>query len=101
LGKYVSRAKFDSFLSEQIGQVQGTILHLGCGPKSYQAWTPAREVLVDIHLYPLLNACVDAHQLPFTNNSFDGVLIEEMLEHCQTPYQVIDEVRRVLKPDMR
>lgn len=42
---------------------------------------------------------VDAHYLPFENNSFDCVVLAEVLEHVYSPYRVLEEVRRVLAPD--
>ncbi|MDZ4871160.1 MAG: hypothetical protein CLLPBCKN_000548 [Chroococcidiopsis cubana SAG 39.79] len=41
----------------------------------------------------------DAHSLPFADNSFDGVVIQAVLEHVVDPYQCVAEVHRVLKPE--
>lgn len=40
----------------------------------------------------------DAHNLPFADNSFDGVVIQAVLEHVVDPYRCVAEVHRVLKP---
>jgi len=42
---------------------------------------------------------VDAHYLPFESNSFDCVVLTEVLEHVYSPYRVLEEMHRVLAPD--
>jgi len=39
----------------------------------------------------------DAHDIPFENSSFDGVIIQAVLEHVVDPYRCVDEIYRVLK----
>jgi ubiquinone/menaquinone biosynthesis C-methylase UbiE len=39
---------------------------------------------------------VDVHYLPFEDNSFDTVILTEVLEHVYSPYRVLEEVHRVL-----
>lgn len=39
----------------------------------------------------------DALHLPFQDNSFDGAFLCWFLEHVQTPIEILEEVRRVLK----
>ena len=41
---------------------------------------------------------VDAHVLPFPDDSFDGVMSLAVLEHVHNPYRVVQEVARVLRP---
>lgn len=41
----------------------------------------------------------DAHNLPFGNNTFDGIFCLETLEHIENPNIVINEIHRVLKDD--
>lgn len=40
----------------------------------------------------------DAHSLPIKDESFDYVLILDVLEHVQNPEMVLQEVKRILKP---
>lgn len=35
----------------------------------------------------------------FLNNTFDNVLLADVIEHLETPVRAIDELRRVLKPN--
>ncbi len=39
----------------------------------------------------------DAHNIPFANASFDGVIIQAVLEHVADPSQCVEEIYRVLK----
>lgn len=45
----------------------------------------------------LINA--DATKLPFTNNTFDKVVMSEVLEHVQNEKKTLNEAYRVLKPE--
>jgi Methylase involved in ubiquinone/menaquinone biosynthesis len=36
--------------------------------------------------------------LPFQDDTFDGVVLTEVLEHCTDPVGAVNQVRRVLKP---
>jgi ubiquinone/menaquinone biosynthesis C-methylase UbiE len=60
-------------------------------------------VAVDFHAsraYANLNVDIDAdiHQLPLRNESFDGVLCIEVLEHVPDPWRAVSELHRVLQP---
>jgi len=56
-------------------------------------------VNLDIGLFSNVDVVGDGHHLPFLNNSFDGVIIEVVLEHIREPERVISEIHRVLKRD--
>ena len=38
------------------------------------------------------------HRLPFSNNTFDAVLCLHVIEHLKKPFNLLAEIRRVLKP---
>jgi SAM-dependent methyltransferase len=61
---------------------------------------PAIELIgTDIYATDHTHLLCDAHQLPFKDASFDGILIQAVLEHVLEPQTVVDEVHRVLKPN--
>lgn len=41
---------------------------------------------------------MDIDRLPFSSGEFDGVLLDNVLEHIKSPKSLIEEVYRVLKP---
>lgn len=40
----------------------------------------------------------DAHKLPFEDKTFDVVILSEVISHVQNPDEVLQEIKRVLKP---
>jgi len=49
---------------------------------------------------PLLNLNVESHELPFQNESFDAVVLAEVIEHFTSdPVRHLQKIRRVLKKD--
>jgi ubiquinone/menaquinone biosynthesis C-methylase UbiE len=87
-------------------KLKGTLLDLGCGSQPYRQYLKgvARYVGLD---YPLTRECLthkvkpevhgDARTLPFADQSFDGVLCSQVLEHVDRPDTVVQEMSRVLK----
>jgi len=41
----------------------------------------------------------DAHDLPFKDETYDGVIVQFVLEHVLDPVRCVAEIHRVLKPD--
>lgn len=41
----------------------------------------------------------DAHDLPFGDGSFDGVIAQAVLEHVVDPFRCVSEIERVLAPE--
>jgi SAM-dependent methyltransferase len=60
---------------------------------------PAIEMVAsDVSFGPLTALVCDAHDIPFESETFDGVVVQAVLEHVVDPYRCIEEIRRVLKP---
>ena len=58
----------------------------------------ARIVETDIVVGPRTRLVCDAHDLPFEDGVFDGVIIQAVLEHVLDPYRCVEEIYRVLQP---
>ncbi|MBV9803780.1 MAG: class I SAM-dependent methyltransferase [Solirubrobacterales bacterium] len=54
---------------------------------------------VDAALGPRTSIVCDAHDLPFRDSCFDGVVCQAVLEHVLDPVRVVSEIHRVLVPD--
>jgi SAM-dependent methyltransferase len=50
----------------------------------------------DASLGPRVMLVCDAHDLPFADQAFDGVIAQAVLEHTLDPYRCVEEMRRVL-----
>ena len=52
---------------------------------------------LDIYISNEVTVIADAHYLPFSEKSFDLVIIQAVLEHVLNPQKVVSEIHRVLK----
>lgn len=85
----------------------GRLLDLGCGfVPLYGVYRDLVEsnICVDwpntLHTSPHLDAIVNLNErLPFRDESFDTVLLTDVLEHIAEPLQLMQEIGRVLRVD--
>jgi SAM-dependent methyltransferase len=97
---YKSLKKNSSLLS-------GKILDFGCGSKPYQhLFSNATEYIgVDYEIegrtenLDKIDFFYDGKKIPFEDNSFDGILCTEVLEHVFNIDELLTELHRVLKPN--
>lgn len=52
----------------------------------------------DVAFAERTNFICDAHDLPFKDETFDGVIAQAVLEHVLDPWRCASEIHRVLKP---
>jgi len=67
------------------------------GDVNPHAFTALQE-FADKEGLPLTTKIVDAQRLPFTENSFDGVLALELIEHIDSVPDFAREILRVMRP---
>lgn len=61
---------------------------------------PALDILEgDVSMGPRTQIIFDAHNLPFNDSSFQGVIIQAVIEHVLDPYRCVMEIYRVLDDD--
>src|SRR5258708_25114 len=53
----------------------------------------------DVSFGPRTKLVCDAHNIPFEDKSFDGVIVQGVLEYVVDPSQCVEEIHRVLKED--
>jgi SAM-dependent methyltransferase len=85
--------------------LQGRVIDIGCGIGDFLTY---RQATVGVDINPAnVDWCrsqgLDAHLmkedvLPFVDDSFDGAVLDNVLEHIADPRALIFEIRRVLHP---
>lgn len=85
--------------------LEDRVLEVGCGIGDFLVFR-RQTTGVDINPYNI-NYCrnqgLDAHLIegeryPFAESTFDGVLIDNVLEHLVDPAPTLSEIQRVLRP---
>lgn len=78
-------------LTERVMRVE-----LGCGESS-----AGGTIGVDLRATPATCLISDVRRTPFASHTVDEVYSYCVLEHLRNPYELLDEVVRILKPDGR
>jgi len=87
--------------------LKGKLLDFGCGSKPYEKlFINSNEYIgVDYKIegrtenIDKIDYFYDGKKIPFENNTFDGILCTEVLEHVFNIDEVLEELNRVLKPN--
>lgn len=95
--KRFSRYLFSRCMHPKVLVIGGSIL--GKGIKVIVDNPNIELIETDVCFGPRTTLICDAHSLPFADNSFDGVIIQAVLEHVVDPWQCVEEIHRVLKDD--
>jgi len=77
--------------------IGGSTIGAGLGP--YLRDPAFRFVESDIYFGPRTGLICDAHDIPFADESFDGVIIQAVIEYMVVPERGVGEIHRILKPD--
>jgi SAM-dependent methyltransferase len=72
---------------------------IGNGVDSLYDSERLRLLAFDIVASEHVQLIADAHQIPLISGCVDAVIVQAVLEHVLNPWQVVEEVHRVLKPD--
>jgi SAM-dependent methyltransferase len=78
----------------------GRTLEIGGGSGNLKAFAP-EVVTTDILFAPWLDAVADAQRLPFAGESFDNIVLFDVLHHIEAPLLFLTEAERVLLPGGR
>lgn len=104
---FIGKAYRDVFLYKLISRnfkKEDLVLDFGCGIGDYLEY---RDKTVGVDINPkLVDLCktngfnaylIESEQLPFDNETFDAVLMDNVLEHLENPSNSLIEINRVLK----
>jgi SAM-dependent methyltransferase len=89
------------YLDRHADRIGGRLLDVGAGERPYEPWYGPRcshAVSTDVAPHDGLSTRSMAEALPFADDSFDVVLLTEVLEHVDDHARTLDEVVRVLAP---
>jgi len=70
---------------------------LGVGMESIVNDPQIDKAEMDVYVGSRTNVIGDAHDIPFVDATFDGVIIQAVLQHVLDPWRVVAEIYRVLK----
>lgn len=91
-------AKWYGYIQEALRP--GKTLELGGGSGNLKDFLP-ETITSDIVYEPWLDAVMDAHAIPFKEESLDNIVLFDVLHHLMAPAVFFHEVERVLKPKGR
>ncbi|MEH1795759.1 MULTISPECIES: class I SAM-dependent methyltransferase [unclassified Nostoc] len=101
-GTPVDRYYLSKFLKEIQPQIGGNILEIGGTPKDkdfYQINQGASYQILNLEAGPGVDIVGDAHDVSVIKpESFDSVIIFNVLEHCYAPWIVVENIFTWLKP---
>ncbi len=95
-----------SFIKEILSEInfieKSIALDLGCGERPYKDLLNNKFASVVNADYEKrckdLDCYADAKNTPFATDTFDAVLLSEVIEHVENPGSVVNEIYRILKP---
>jgi SAM-dependent methyltransferase len=94
----------ERLLKEEKGNSKPRVLVIGAsivgaGMDKFIASPDLDIVESDVSFGPRTQIIFDAHQIPYSNESFDCVIVQAVLEHVLDSAQCVAEIHRVLKTD--
>lgn len=101
-GTPVDRYYLSQFIQEIKPQIKGQILEVGGTPKDkdfYQVNLGDSYQVMNIEAGPGVDIVGDVHNSQLVaSNSFDSVIIFNVLEHCYAPWIAVENIYKWLKP---
>src|SRR5438067_5841980 len=102
---YFARKGLIAAIREFANEVRGKTLDVGCGQKPYQRLFASPEY-IGLELDTPVNRdskradfYYDGKTFPFSANTFDSIVCNQVIEHVPDPHAFLSEIRRVLKMD--
>jgi SAM-dependent methyltransferase len=95
------RRRLTRALEPRIAALRGRVLDVGGGREAPHddAWKPdARRIRIDLAGTHRPDLQGDAASLPFSDETFDSVVMIEVMEHLPAPAAAAAEVARILRP---
>jgi hypothetical protein len=85
-----------SVIVDLIGPDVQTVLDIGCRGRELRAHLSPEVCYVGMDIFPPADVIASADDpLPFDDNSFESVVLADVLEHLEHPHAALDEAMRV------
>jgi SAM-dependent methyltransferase len=85
-----------SLIVELLGPDRRSVLDVGCRGRELQDHLPKNTRYVGLDLFPPADVIASADEpLPFDDDSFQSVVLADVLEHLDDPHRALDEAMRV------
>jgi SAM-dependent methyltransferase len=93
--------KFSKILLQKTNNPTVLVIGGGILGKGMESLLKTDITLVDsdVSFAPRTQIILDAHDIPFEDETFDGVIAQAVLEHVIDPHRCTEEINRVLKKD--
>lgn len=81
------------------------MIDIGCGDKPYEDLFynvkkyEGIEIETSVHTTTKADYVYDGITFPFTNESYDSIILNEVIEHVFNPDELLQEIRRIMKPE--
>ena len=99
--KAVLRTVYSDLYRRVVGACRsGPILEVGGGSGNFKEFHTDMLTL-DIQVAPWVDIVADAQKLPFSQASFDNIVLFDVLHHIPRPVRFLDEAVRILRPGGR
>jgi SAM-dependent methyltransferase len=101
---YFARAGLANAMTRYANFLQGSLLDVGCGSMPYKSLFSVSEYIgLDIdsensRKRAIADEFYDGLIFPFSDNRFDAILCNQVLEHVFNPDEFLSEIHRVMKP---
>lgn len=97
LGKPSLRAVYHDLYRRMAKAIRdGKTLEIGGGTGNFKAFVP-ETISTDIQHADWLDIVCDAHELPFESQSFDNIVMFDVLHHLERPRLFFAEASRILR----
>jgi SAM-dependent methyltransferase len=85
-----------TLIIDLIGQDTGSVLDVGCRMGELREHLPEDGRYVGLDIFPPADVVASAEEpLPFDDDSFETVVLADVLEHLNDPHSALDEAMRV------
>lgn len=74
------------------------VLDIGCGYKPYKKFFRCKYIGLDPYPNATADIIANAWNIPCKDNEFDGIILNQSLEHIAKTQETLSEIKRVLKP---